>query len=109
MRDGISAFSASALATALLHPLDTVKCRLQSGAYPVEPLCGEGGCLLGIPIPEWPRLRRRRPRARSSATSMQRQRLFSCAPAGPVTSSCPRGPAYPNPHLAAVAAALQLA
>lgn len=77
MRDGVSAFSASALATALLHPLDTVKCRLQSGAYTVEPLCGEGGCLLGIPIPEWPRLRRRRPRARSSATSMQRQRLFS--------------------------------
>lgn len=60
LRDGLAAFAASAVATMLLHPLDTIKCRLQSGAYTVEPLCSEGGCVLGIPMPELPKLRRRR-------------------------------------------------
>lgn len=85
LRDGSAAFAASALATALLHPLDTIKCRLQSGAYTVEPLCGAGGCLLGIPMPEFPKLRRRRskplPASSSSRASSrhgyERQRLYS--------------------------------
>ena len=37
LRDGTSAFAASALATTLLHPLDTLKSRLQSDAYAVRP------------------------------------------------------------------------
>ena len=69
IRDGSAAFAASALATALLHPLDTVKCRLQSGAYTVEPLCGAGGCVLGIPIPELPKLRRRRSKPLPASSS----------------------------------------
>ena len=84
IRDGSAAFAASALATALLHPLDTIKCRLQSGAYTVEPLCGAGGCVLGIPIPELPKLRRRRskplPASSSRASSRPgyaRPRLYS--------------------------------
>ena len=32
-----AAFAASAMATALLHPIDTLKTRLQSGAYTVSP------------------------------------------------------------------------
>ena len=95
LRDGIAAFAASAIATALLHPLDTIKCRLQSGAYTVEPLCSAGGCVLGIPMPELPKLRRRRskpdPASSSSSSSSssassssassppgyERQRLYS--------------------------------
>ena len=94
LRDGLAAFAASALATALLHPLDTVKCRLQSGAYTVEPLCGSGGCVLGVPMPELPRLRRRRSSKpdsddsddsddsataayASSSSSLPRQRLYT--------------------------------
>lgn len=78
LRDGASAFVASALATAMLHPLDTVKCRLQSSAYTVEALCPGEGCVLGVPVPPGlvdlfrPRLRRRRPVAGSP-----RQRLYA--------------------------------
>ena len=32
-----AAFAASALATVMLHPLDTIKCRLQSDAYTLKP------------------------------------------------------------------------
>ena len=35
LRDGTSAFAASALATTLLHPLDTLKTRIQSQRYRV--------------------------------------------------------------------------
>ena len=35
LRNGLAAFAASAVATSLLHPLDTLKTRLQSDAYPV--------------------------------------------------------------------------
>jgi hypothetical protein len=86
LRDGIAAFAASAIATALLHPLDTIKCRLQSGAYTVEPLCEAGGCVLGVPLPKLPKLRRRRSKpdpasststASSSLPGYERQRLYS--------------------------------
>ena len=35
LRNGLAAFAASAVATSLLHPLDTLKTRLQSDAYPL--------------------------------------------------------------------------
>ena len=37
MRNGLAAFAASATATVPLHPLDTLKVRLQSDAYSVRP------------------------------------------------------------------------
>ena len=79
LRDGGAAFAASALATALLHPLDTIKCRLQSGAYTVEPLCGAGGCLLGIPLPELPKLRRRRSKPLPASSSSRASSRHGCA------------------------------
>jgi len=60
LHNGEAAFAASAVATAVLHPLDTIKSRLQSDAYRSS---GSNIAALVPPFPPmtFPRLVRRRP------------------------------------------------
>jgi len=66
LHNGEAAFAASAVATAVLHPLDTIKSRLQSDAYRSS---GSNTAALPFPPMTLPRLVRRRPTP--SGTSQQ--------------------------------------